>query len=249
MQRAAALLFSVALASPSHGLLASRSAAPRRATSIRACASATLDLYDPATRASNYNGKIAKYLVDLHDADATFDFCGGMMFQLVLSPALRAHLAQIHPDSDAQPKVQPASTNFMAKMDGYSRSAEADDISVFHGREVRNVDWAAGGRGFAIHLSLAGEDDAEGWTPEEIAGYDGWGHDSGRVWRDGQMLEGEGFSGFRSKFGERAFTLHHRFYMHLGADGNLWLSAEDGCEGQVARSPVPRNKAAPWWPF
>ena len=51
-------------------------------------------LYEPATRAA-YNGNLAQYLVDLHDARATFDFCGGMMFQLVLSPALRRHLAHV----------------------------------------------------------------------------------------------------------------------------------------------------------
>ena len=31
---------------------------------------------------------MAQYLLDLHHAKATFDFCGGMMFQLELTPAL-----------------------------------------------------------------------------------------------------------------------------------------------------------------
>lgn len=39
------------------------------------------ELYDPALRDSHYQGNIAKYLVDLHDANACFNFCGGMMFQ------------------------------------------------------------------------------------------------------------------------------------------------------------------------
>ena len=51
---------------------------------------------------------------------------------------------------------------------------------------------------------------------------------------------------FDRKFGERAYTLHHRFYLHLGHDDNLWLSAEDGCEGQVAKSPASRARR---WPF
>ena len=195
-----------------------------------ACAtSSTLDLYDPKVRDESYgSSKLAQYLVDLHDAQGTFDFCGGMMFQLVLSPTLREHLAKA-----GDVTAYDASKKRMFDIPEYNMGPDADNKVLFHGREVRNVDWAAGGRGFAIHLSLAGESDPEGWTPEEIEGYDGWGHDSGRVWRTGEMLEKEGFDSFRSKFGEKAFTLHHRFYLHLGADNNLWLSAEDGCEGRL----------------
>ena len=71
-------------------------------------------------------------------------------------------------------------------------------------------------------------------TAQEISCYDGWGHDVSRVWRDGARLESEGFTGFRSKFGEKSFTLNHRFYLHLDAENRLWLSAEDGCEGTPA---------------
>ena len=39
------------------------------------------ELFDPALRDSHYEGNVAKYLVDLHDANACFNFCGGMMFQ------------------------------------------------------------------------------------------------------------------------------------------------------------------------
>ena len=35
---------------------------------------------------ARFKGNVAQYLVDLHDARAVFDFCGGMMFQLDLSP-------------------------------------------------------------------------------------------------------------------------------------------------------------------
>ena len=56
-------------------------------------------------------------------------------------------------------------------------------------------------------------------------------HDSQRDWRTGKRLEDEGFKSFRSKFGDEAFALHHRFYLHLDRGNRLWLSAEDGCEG------------------
>ena len=36
--------------------------------------------------------------------------------------------------------------------------------------------------------------------------------------------------------GEKAFTLHHRFYLHLDRSNQLWLSAEDGCEGRPAKA-------------
>ena len=44
-------------------------------------------LYDPAARAATYGGNHARYLLDL-DANAftTFNFCGGMMFGVSLSP-------------------------------------------------------------------------------------------------------------------------------------------------------------------
>ena len=118
-------------------------------------------------------------------------------------------------------------------MPGYARSASADNVRVFHGREVRDFPTAAGGMGMAIHLSLAGSDDPEGWTPQEVAGYDGWGHDSGRTWRKGDRLENEGYGAFRAQFGEAAYTLHHRFYLRLDQTNQIWLSAEDGCEGRL----------------
>ena len=64
-------------------LLASSSAflrpAARRASTARAVA--TMPLTDPKTRVGDYDGRLAQYLVDLHDANACFNFCGGMMFQ------------------------------------------------------------------------------------------------------------------------------------------------------------------------
>ena len=54
------------------------------------------------------------------------------------------------------------------------------------------------------------EDDPEGWTAAEVKGYDGWGHDSQRTWRQGGKLRKEGFETFQSKYGAEAFALHHR---------------------------------------
>ena len=143
-----------------------------------ACAEQAMatNLYDPATRESRYGGNLAQYLVDLHDGEATFNFCGGMMLQLVLSDKLRSHLARVAEggaDDARQPVAFAAAADRMAKIPSYSRSAGADNSKVFHGREVRQVEKAAGGMGFVIHLTHT-DDDAEGWTAQERAGYDGW---------------------------------------------------------------------------
>ena len=82
---------------------------------------------------------------------------------------------------------------------------------------------AAGGMGFVLHLSLANGADAEGWSQQEIAEYDGWGHDSSRHWRKAPQLQKEravsaklhadvtcqqeGFSHFATKFGTAACVL------------------------------------------
>ena len=97
-------------------------------------------LYDPAQRDAKYGGNIAQYLVDCHDTPGvTFNFCGGMMFGLVLSPALREHLEEVAaagPDDPRQPKLYDASVARMSmKPDGYAKDASADDATVFHGRE------------------------------------------------------------------------------------------------------------------
>ena len=128
-------------------------------------------------------------------------------FQLVLTDKLRSALAQA--DEHGQPTVQAAAVDRMAKMVGYTKSAEADNVATFHGREVRNVQDAAGGMGFVLQLCHT-EEDPEGWTQQEVGGYDGWGHDSQRTWRNGERLEGEGCKDFRRKFGTAAYTLHHR---------------------------------------
>lgn len=185
-------------------------------------------LVEPKERDAHYNDNVAQYLVDLHDNKATFDFCGGMMFQLVLSEKLRAHLLK---ETSKQPVIADASKRRMYQLPNYQQNANADNVHLFHGREIRKVPNAAGGMGFVLQLSLANEGDPEGWTAEEIAGYDGWGHDVGRRWRTGAVLEEEGFNDFRKKFGPDSFALHHRFYLHSDGADRMWLSAEDGCEG------------------
>ncbi len=180
---------------------------------------------------------MARFLVDLHDSRSVFNFCGGMMFQLVLSDKLREHLIT-ESETGVRPTVvvYDSSVTRMSKISGYRKDAGADNRRLFHGREIRKVASAAGGMGFVLHLSYAGDEvDREGWTGQEVDEYNGWTHDSGRRWRSCDLLESEGFSEFRSKFGTEAFSLHHRFYLHLDSKNYLWLSAEDGCEG---RGPV-----------
>lgn len=206
---------------------------------------------EPSQREETYGSNLAQYLVDLHDAQSTFDFCGGMMFQLVLSHRLREHLLRnvaaqttTAGAEQQQPVLFDASQSRMHQIPGYEPSAAADSVRTFHGREIRQVRDAAGGMGMVLQLSLAGsgvDDDPEGWTAAEIEGYDGWKHDRGRVWRNGDRLEEEGFVGFKQQFGEQAHTLNHRFYFHLDRSGALWLAAEDGCEGTPASSPRSRN--------
>ena len=173
---------------------------------------------------SDMAGRILKLAND----KAVFDFCGGMMFQLVLSDKLRADLVA----GKLQPVVYDASKSRMKQIPNYSQSSEADDSNIFYGREVRKVPTAAGGMGFVLQLCSA-KDDPESWSAAELAEYNGWAHDSGRKWRKAGDHEAEGNSMYKAKFGENAFGLHHRFYWHLDRSNGLWLSAEDGCEGVI----------------
>mmetsp|Transcript_123877 Transcript_123877/g.264024 ORF Transcript_123877/g.264024 Transcript_123877/m.264024 type:complete len:207 (-) Transcript_123877:180-800(-) len=193
--------------------------------------------HDPAKRDTHYGNplNVAQYLVDLHDAKAVFNFCGCLMFQLSLSPKLREHLAQVAQSESAtgqQPVIRDAFMDRLGKTPGYAKTADADNVLIFHGREVRQVANATGGGGCVLQLCMANAADPEGWTRQEIGDYNGWAHDTSRPWRKGQQLEREGFQGFKSKFGEAAYTLHHRFYLHFDRRNQMWLSAEDGCEGE-----------------
>lgn len=111
-------------------------------------------LFNGAARDAHYNGNMAQYLVDLHDSKATFDFCGGMLFQFVLSVKLRQNLiAASKMDTKdctaTQPVIYDAGVNRMAKMPNYGKSASADDVTLFHGREIRKV------RTQAAHTSIS----------------------------------------------------------------------------------------------
>lgn len=216
-------------------------------------------LHVPNERDAHYGAPLnecaAQYLVDLHDAKSAFNFCGGMMFQLVLSEKLREHLIQVVANDKNKNKVarklvvHDASKMRMFQIPDYEQHEIANNIQIFHGREIRQVSDATGGMGFVLQLSLASSEDPEGWTNAEVAGYDGWKHDVGRQWRKGELLEEEGFVGFKARFGEKAFALHHRFYLHLDAGDRLWLSAEDGCEGTPAEpvsSSDPVSKLFGW---
>ena len=215
-------------------------------------------LYSPVERDAHYNGNIAQYLVDLHNEKATFNFCGGMMFQLVLSDKLRSHLQGVASSEDAQPVIHPASQSMMNLTPDYAKSSFADNISIFHGRELRKIPQANGGMSFVLQLSYAdpsascveineskgavagkGADvawtgeamDPQGWSRQEIDTYDGWRSDRFRQWRNRGMYEEEGYSTFGKEFADDAFGLNHRFYLHYDKQNRMWLSAEDGCEG------------------
>merc|ERR1719311_922358 len=120
------------------------------------------------------------------------------MFQLVLTDKLRSYLTAVGEGQGEQPVIFDKQTSRMAAMPGYAKDARADNVRVF---QVREVPDAAGGMNFVLQLSLANEEDPEGWTAAEIGEYDGWGKDSGRTWRKGERLESEGFSTFRKRFG------------------------------------------------
>jgi hypothetical protein len=192
---------------------------------------------DGTTTKSSTTNNMAQYLVDLHNSKATFDFCGGMMFQLVLSEQLKGHLEEMVASKNGDDVVIADATKMrMHQVPNYTKDAAADNLSLFHGREIRKVVDAAGGMGMVLQLSLANANDPEGWTKGEVEGYDGWGHDSGRDWRTGDRLEQEGYPGFRDRYGPKSFALNHRFYLHYDMLNRLWLSAEDGCEGTPASS-------------
>lgn len=200
-----------------------------------------------------YGTNIARYLLDLHDEGATFNFCGGMMFQLQLTDMLRSHLEGVASSStSSQPIIHPSSMPLMNRIPNYEKSSFADNASVFHGRELRKVDGANGGMGFVLQLSYADpagssipgkgdkgataswsgkKVDPQGWSCDEIATYDGWRSDQVRRWRDARTYESEGFITFSNVFGEKAFGLNHRFFLHFDDRSGMWLCAEDGCEG------------------
>lgn len=119
---------------------------------------------DPETKKLN----VAQYLIDLDNAKQIFKFCGSHKFQLQLSSRLRSHLAAVAEEGALSTK-QPVVFNKeqFSQIENYNEfkaSAKADNVQVFHGREVRNSPDANGGQGKILHMSFAGGDDPEGWT-------------------------------------------------------------------------------------
>lgn len=86
-------------------------------------------IVDPAARDATYRDNMAQYLLDLHAANATFDFCGGMLFQLELTPALREYLGK-----GANVVLHEANQRRMYQVQGYEKSSFADNVRYFHGR-------------------------------------------------------------------------------------------------------------------
>ena len=60
----------------------------RRSAAATSAEMTDVALENPTCRDRDYADNAARYLVDLHEKKAVFDFCGGMMFQLVLTDAL-----------------------------------------------------------------------------------------------------------------------------------------------------------------
>lgn len=211
-------------------------------------------LCDPQERDARYGKNVAKFLLDCEShPSTTFNFCGGMRFGLSFTRKLRERLEKMASDEGGENViVQESNVGRMYMMDGYEQSAHADNVSLFHGREVRRVSTFGEKSGMMIQLSLANEDDEEGWTKQEIEEYSGWLSDQQRRWRDGDALESEGVANFKSKYGQEAYTLHHRFYLHSDNVGGFWLSAEDGCEGVAQdmnsrRDGLGAKNALRWW--
>ena len=116
------LSVSAALVSPAARTAAASGSSVARARTAMAAVTAdgatgaatpSVDLYDPAVRNTQYASNIAQYLVDLHDSHATFDFCGGMMFELELSPVLREKLLAVAQNGGTQPVVHDSATPMM----------------------------------------------------------------------------------------------------------------------------------------
>ena len=168
------------------------------------------------------------YLVDLHEKKAVFDFCGGMMFQLVLTDALVDKLKG--PDAP-NVVIHDAATRRMSQVPGYDKSNYADDATFFHGREVRKVPNAAGGMNFVLQLSAV--EDKDGWVAGKETATTAGARLVPRLARR-QAPRGRGRRGVPGGgTGRTRFTLNHRFYLHLDNTNRLWLSAEDGCEGRL----------------
>jgi hypothetical protein len=194
--------------------------------------SATLRNSTATAATATHNTNVAKYLLNTEDDRGQFLFCGSMRFGLTLTDALRECLREIACDEDdeRQPHVFAKEYRRMLMLPAYARDSFADDRTIFYGREVRRVSTMEP-NSMIIQLCLSSAEDSEGWTEGEREEYSGWLSDSQRRWRNEEILSSEGCEKFRETFGNEAYTLHHRFYLHTDDEDQFWLSAEDGCEG------------------
>ena len=119
----------------------------------------------------------------------------GMMFQLVLSDKLKSHLQTVATSSkdnqqQQQPIIHPSSQQLMNRIPNYSKSSYADNISIFHGRELRNIPKANGGMNFVLQLSYADDNDSI-IVDESLAKDAGKGADG--LW-NGKSVDPQGWS-------------------------------------------------------
>jgi hypothetical protein len=114
----------------------------------------------------NDNNNVAQCLLDLHNSKSTFDFCGGMTFQLALSEWLKGHLQEMAASknsNDGGVVVSDATKMRVCQVPNCAKDASTDNVSIFHGREIRKVaDAAGGGMGMVLQLSLANGNDPKG---------------------------------------------------------------------------------------
>ena len=114
-----------------------------------------------------------------------------MMFQLMLSDKLKSHLETVAGANDSQPIMHPANQPLMNRIPNYQKSSFADNISIFHGRELRKIPTANGGMGFVLQLSYADPSGATLDIDEANNVVAGKGADT--AW-NGKAIDPQGFS-------------------------------------------------------
>jgi len=195
-------------------------------------------IVNPASRDRLYGkDKIAQYLLDLNDAKATFTFPGSSVYQLHLSDALQDHLQQAVAGNVKAPQLLDMSHPLITKkgnkriQDYAGGWSKADNVQLFHGREIVKVPLAKGGMQQVLQLCLAGDDPMD-WSPEECDSYDaGYTDRRYRKWKSAEDYYNEGVP-LAEIYGPDAYALHHRFYFHKDVNNCLILSAEqDGMKG------------------
>ena len=129
--------------------------------------------------------------------------------------------------------------------DGHSLDATADNVRVFHGREVRSVPWPPGGGGWrstSASLASRAPDDPEGWTGERRWTSTPGGSQTGSAGGEtGRSSSRKGSRRSASDSDPRRSPCTTGAHLHVDDADEFWLSAEDGCEG-VAQKARPRER-------